>query len=63
MANHPRYHVVIDCNGDITRSFLFVDGKCVKLAQAKLSPKDKFSLRIGAEVAFKRLFAKKEKEE
>ena len=62
MAKHPHYHVVIDCNGDTTRAFMFVEGKFVKMAQAKLSPKDKFSLRIGAETAFKRLFAKKKEE-
>jgi hypothetical protein len=63
MANHPRYHIVIDCRDDKTTAFMFVDGKCVKVTQAKRSPKDKFSLRIGAETAFKRLFEKKEKEE
>ena len=62
MAKHPRYHIVIDCNEDTTTAFMFVDNECVKITKAKLSPKDKFSLRIGAETAFNRLFEKKEKE-
>lgn len=63
MAKRPRYHIVVDCRDDKTTAFMFVDGKCVKVTQAKRNPKDKFSLRIGAETAFKRLFEKKEKEE
>ena len=63
MVKHPRYHIVIDCKDDKTTAFMFVEDKCVKITQAKLSPKDKFSLRVGAETAFNRLFEKKEKEE
>ena len=63
MSKHPRYHIVIDCNGDSTKAFMFVDNQCVKISQAKRNPKDKFSLRIGAETAFNRLWEKKEKEE
>lgn len=63
MAKAPRYHIIIDCDGDTTRAFMFADGKHVKTTQAKRNPEDKFSLRVGMETAFNRLFEKKEKEE
>lgn len=62
MANHPRYNIVIDCEGDITKAYMLVDGIVVKTAMTKRNPKDKFSFRIAAEMAFSRLWAKKEKE-
>lgn len=63
MANHPRYNIVIDCDGDITKAYLLVDGNVVKKAMTKRNPQDKFSFRIAAETAFSRLWAKKEKKQ
>ncbi len=40
---------------------MVVNGKEVKVAQAKRNPEDKFNLRIGAETAFGRLWEMKKK--
>lgn len=63
MAKNPRYQIVIDGNGDTARAFMVVNGVTVKKTESKRNPADKFSLRIGAETAFNRLFEKQEKEE
>lgn len=59
----PKMHVLIDCDdGKITTARLLVNGKEVKRATARLDKRDEFNFRIGAEIAFKRLFAKKKGE-
>lgn len=62
-ATCPKRRIVIEFDGDETTANLVVDGKIVKKTTAKRAPCDKFNLRTGAEVAFNRLWEKKEKEE
>ena len=59
----PKRQIIIDFNGDVATAKLLVDGKIVKEASAKRAACDKFNLHTGAEVAFNRLWEKKEKEE
>lgn len=58
----PRYEIKISADGDLTTAEMIVDGETVKAATAKRNPADKFNFKKGAELAFKRLFAKKVKE-
>ena len=58
----PTYEIHIKCVGDITTAEMVVNGKVVKSSKTKRHPDDKFSFKTGAEYAFNRLFAKKEKE-
>lgn len=58
----PKMHIVIDCDdGKTTTARLIVNGREVKKAVARHNPADKFDFRIGAQLAFERLFAKKQK--
>lgn len=57
-----RYRITIDCDGVTTTATLTVDDVPVKTRKAHLSPDDTFSLRKGCELAFQRIFEKKEKE-
>ena len=61
-ANSERYEIKISVDGDLTTAEMIVDGKAVKTATAKRNPADKFNFRKGAELAFTRLFAKKNEE-
>jgi hypothetical protein len=58
----PRYKITIECDGTTTTARMEINGKEVKIAQAKRNPADKFSWRVGAETAFGRLFFKKQGE-
>lgn len=59
----PKYRIVIDCDGTTTTARLIVNQEKVKEAKAVLGHDDKFSLPIGARVAFERLWEKKPKED
>ena len=61
-ANSERYEIKIYVDGDLTTAEMIVDGKTVKNAAAKRNHADKFNFKKGAELAFMRLFAKKNKE-
>lgn len=61
--HQPKHQIVIDFNGNVTTARMMVDGKVVKETTAKCAPCDKFNFHTGAEVAFNRLWEKKEKEE
>lgn len=63
IIDEPKRQIVIDFDGDFTTANLVVDDEIVKKTTAKCAPCDKFDLHIGAEVAFNRLWEKKEKEE
>lgn len=54
-----RYQILIESDGDTTTAKMIVNGKEVKSAQAKRNPDDKPNWKIGAEMAFGRLFGKK----
>lgn len=54
-----RYQILIESDGDTTTAKMIVNGKEVKSANAKRNPDDKPNWRIGAEMAFGRLFGKK----
>ena len=56
----PSYRIVIECSNDVTTATMEVNGKPVKTATAKRNPVDKFNFHTGAEIAFNRLFEKKE---
>lgn len=62
-AHCPAHQIVIDFNDNITTARMLVDGEVVKETTAKCAPCDKFNFHTGAEVAFNRLWEKKEKEE
>jgi len=53
------YQIIIDCDGDTTTAKMIVNGKEVKTAQAKRNPADKFNWKMGAQLAFDRLFGEK----
>lgn len=64
MKNNRSYSIVIRYEGDTTTATLIDSNfKHIKTTTAKRNPKDKPSLRIGAQVAFDRLWQKKEKPE
>jgi len=56
-----RFRIIIDCDGDTTTARMLVDGHTVKKTTAKRNPADKFNWRIGAQMAFNRLWEKKKK--
>lgn len=58
---YPDYQIVITCHEDTTYADMFVNGHKVKEAKAKRNPADKFNWRIGAQMAFNRLWEKKKK--
>ena len=62
-AHCPKHQIVIDFNDNITTARMLVDGEVVKETTAKCAPCDKFNFHTGAEVAFNRLWEKKEKGE
>lgn len=55
----PKYEIVIRSDGKITRAEMIINGKTVKKCKARCNPRDKFNFKIGAELAFERLFSKK----
>jgi hypothetical protein len=64
MKNNRNYSIIISYNGDTTTAMLVDENfRCIKSTTAKRNPNDKPSLRIGAQVAFDRLWEKKEKSE
>lgn len=63
IINPTKYQIIIDSDGDITTAKMVVNGKEVKTATAKRNPIDKANWHIGAQVAFDRLWQKKEKPE
>ena len=59
-----KYQIIIECDGKkITTAKMIVNGKTTKEVEAKRNPSDEFSFRKGAELAFNRLFEKKQKKE
>lgn len=56
LLKHRNYKIIIDCDGDTTTAQMLIDGKAVKTAKAKRNPDDKFNWKMGAELAFNRLF-------
>ncbi len=52
------YRIEIDCDGKTTTARMTINGKEVKSATARCNPADKFNFKVGAKVAFERLFAK-----
>lgn len=50
------YRIVIDCDGDMTRAIMTIDGKEIKGAIARRNPADKFDWKKGAALAFERLW-------
>lgn len=56
------YQIIIDCDGDTTTCKMIINGKEVKAAQAKRNPADKFNWKLGAELAFSRLWGEKKAE-
>lgn len=56
-----RYQILIESDGDTTTAKMIVNGKEVKSAQAKRNPDDKPNWKIGAEMAFARLWGRGEK--
>lgn len=63
LANPDRSSLIVEIqfDGNTTRATLIKDGREVKSAEARCSPKDTFDRGEGAKVAVNRLFAKKEK--
>ena len=61
-AVQPRYQIIIDCDGNTTTARMIVNGKEVKAAQAKRNPADKFNWKMGAQLAFDRLFGEPKKQ-
>lgn len=59
----PRRKIVIESRGVYTFAYMYVDDELVKTRMARCNPADKFSLRIGAQTAFNRLWEKKKKKE
>jgi len=59
----PTYQIVIESNGDTTTAKMIINGKEIKTSTTQRNPADKPNFRIGAQVAFDRLWAKQEKPE
>lgn len=58
------YTIVINCNGnDVTTAKMIINGKVVKETRAKRNPEDKFDFKVGARIAFDRLFERVLKDE
>lgn len=55
----PRYQITIDCDGDTTTARMIINGKEVKTAKATRNPDDKFNWKLGAQLAFERLWGEK----
>lgn len=56
------YRIVIECDGDTTVATMTINGKEIKGAVARRNPEDKFDWKIGAELAFGRLWSKPKRE-
>lgn len=59
VEDDPKYEIVIRSDGKITNAEMIINGKTVKKSKARCNPRDKFNFKIGAELAFERLFSKK----
>lgn len=55
------YHIDIDCDGKTTTARMIINGKEIKSATARCNPADKFNFKVGAEIAFNRLFTREPK--
>lgn len=55
------YRITIDCDGKTTTAQMIINGKEVKCATARCNPADKFNFKVGAKVAFNRLFSREPK--
>ncbi len=55
------YRVTIDCDGKTTTARMIINGKEIKSATARYNPADKFNFKVGATVAFNRLFSREPK--
>lgn len=60
IMNQP-YDIHISSDGKTTTAKFYVNGKVVREAEAKCHPEDRFNFHTGAEVAFDRLWEKKQK--
>lgn len=52
------YRITIDCDGKTTTARMIINGKEIKSATARCNPADKFNFKVGATVAFNRLFSR-----
>jgi len=52
----PKYRIIIESDGDTTTATMTINGVEVKKAQTKRNPKDKPNWKIGAQMAFGRLW-------
>lgn len=59
VEDDPKYEIVIRSDGKITRAEMIINGKTVKKSKARCNPRDKFNFKIGADLAFNRMFSKK----
>lgn len=57
-----KYRIVIESDGKTTTAIMEANGKKVKETVARLHPYDKFNWRTGSEIAFGRLWEKKDKD-
>lgn len=55
------YRITIDCDGKTTTARMIINGKEIKSATARYNPADKFNFKVGATVAFNRLFSREPK--
>lgn len=61
IVSSSSYHITIDCDGKTTTARMIINGKEVKCATARCNPADKFNFKVGATVAFNRLFSREPK--
>lgn len=54
-----RYEITIRSDSKTTTAQMVVNGKTVKSARADCHPDDRFNFKVGAQLAFQRLFEKK----
>lgn len=61
LRNGTKYQITIDCDGDTTTARMIVNGKEVKTGKSTRNPDDKFNWKMGAQLAFDRLWGEKHK--
>lgn len=59
IASHRKYMIILESEGDITTARMIINGKEVKTAKATRNPDDKFNWKMGAQLAFDRLWGEK----
>ena len=62
-TDEPKHQITITSDGKTTTAVFTVDGREVKKGIAKCSPEDKFDFKVGAELAFERMWSKAEPKE